>query len=196
MTTFPPTAKREDEDPSSILGFQQSTAKEQGGRQKLQVTQSRAVPRAKLKVQCRVINLCPSTRPPPTSTSHSSQAIRAVTASAGPGLTRSTAAASSRSSPSSTCAWPGCSPGRRLSATSAALWCVSTQSSVFCLNIQQFAVGWWFFIDGVAFASSRNPPLAQHVRFEDYVPGILSTLSLIVCVSFCFTGFELITDVE
>ncbi|KAJ1565789.1 Transmembrane protein 50A [Nowakowskiella sp. JEL0078] len=39
-------------------------------------------------------------------------------------------------------------------------------------------MGWWFFIDGVVFASTRNPPLSQQIRFEDYVPGILSTLSV------------------
>ncbi|KAI8803461.1 hypothetical protein BJ742DRAFT_908478, partial [Cladochytrium replicatum] len=41
-----------------------------------------------------------------------------------------------------------------------------------------FALGWWFFIDGVLFAQSRNAP--QPIRFEDYVPGILSTLSLVI----------------
>ena len=40
----------------------------------------------------------------------------------------------------------------------------------------QFALGWWLFIDGIAYAST----LDEHVpiRFEDWVPGILSTVAL------------------
>ncbi|KAI9206683.1 uncharacterized protein BJ171DRAFT_496585 [Polychytrium aggregatum] len=43
-----------------------------------------------------------------------------------------------------------------------------------------FAFGWWAFIDGVVYASTREPSLPNEIRFEDYVPGILSTLSLII----------------
>ncbi|KAI9364412.1 hypothetical protein DFJ73DRAFT_809170 [Zopfochytrium polystomum] len=43
-----------------------------------------------------------------------------------------------------------------------------------------FAIGWWAFIDGVTFASTRDPPLPVAIRFDDWLPGILSTLALIV----------------
>ncbi|KAJ3413903.1 hypothetical protein HDV05_007345 [Chytridiales sp. JEL 0842] len=43
-----------------------------------------------------------------------------------------------------------------------------------------FALGWWIFIDGVTFASTRDPPLPIAIRFDDWLPGILSTLSLII----------------
>ncbi|KAI8618562.1 hypothetical protein BC830DRAFT_1079145 [Chytriomyces sp. MP71] len=44
----------------------------------------------------------------------------------------------------------------------------------------QFAVGWWLFIDGVVYATTRNNDDLPAVRFEDWLPGILSTLSLII----------------
>ncbi|TPX51089.1 hypothetical protein SeMB42_g01033 [Synchytrium endobioticum] len=43
-----------------------------------------------------------------------------------------------------------------------------------------FAIGWWIFIDGLAFCSTRDPPLPVPLAFEDWVPGILSTIALIV----------------
>ncbi|KAI8831326.1 hypothetical protein BJ741DRAFT_617318 [Chytriomyces cf. hyalinus JEL632] len=43
-----------------------------------------------------------------------------------------------------------------------------------------FAMGWWLFIDGVVYASTRNKDELPAVRFEDWLPGILSTLSLII----------------
>ncbi|KAJ3237680.1 Transmembrane protein 50A [Chytriomyces hyalinus] len=46
------------------------------------------------------------------------------------------------------------------------------------LNV--FAMGWWLFIDGVVYASTRNKDELPAVRFEDWLPGILSTLSLII----------------
>ncbi|KAJ3315758.1 hypothetical protein HDU76_002110 [Blyttiomyces sp. JEL0837] len=43
-----------------------------------------------------------------------------------------------------------------------------------------FAIGWWVFIDGVTFASTRDPALPISIRFDDWLPGILSTLALII----------------
>jgi len=43
-----------------------------------------------------------------------------------------------------------------------------------------FALGWWIFIDAVVFATTRDPPLPVAIQFEDWVPGILSTLALIM----------------
>ncbi|KAJ3235320.1 hypothetical protein HDU78_005265 [Chytriomyces hyalinus] len=43
-----------------------------------------------------------------------------------------------------------------------------------------FAMGWWLFIDGVVYASTRNKDELPAVRFEDWLPGILSTISLII----------------
>ncbi|KAI8851141.1 hypothetical protein BC829DRAFT_387433, partial [Chytridium lagenaria] len=43
-----------------------------------------------------------------------------------------------------------------------------------------FAMGWWAFIDGVTYSSSREPALPNAIRFEDWLPGILSTISLII----------------
>ncbi|TPX30709.1 hypothetical protein SmJEL517_g05792 [Synchytrium microbalum] len=43
-----------------------------------------------------------------------------------------------------------------------------------------FALGWWIFIDGLAFCSTRDPALPVPIAFEDWVPGILSTIALIV----------------
>ncbi|KAJ3149138.1 hypothetical protein HK101_002093 [Irineochytrium annulatum] len=44
-----------------------------------------------------------------------------------------------------------------------------------------FALGWWIFIDGVAFANTRkDPPVEIPIRFDDWLPGILSTLALII----------------
>lgn len=43
-----------------------------------------------------------------------------------------------------------------------------------------FALGWWLFIDGVCFAATRSdPPVSVPVGGEDFVPGILATISLI-----------------
>ncbi|KAI9104089.1 hypothetical protein DFS34DRAFT_606911 [Phlyctochytrium arcticum] len=43
-----------------------------------------------------------------------------------------------------------------------------------------FALGWWIFIDGVVFSSTREPKLPNAIRFEDWIPGILSTIALII----------------
>jgi hypothetical protein len=43
-----------------------------------------------------------------------------------------------------------------------------------------FALGWWIFIDAVVFAKTRDPPLPVPISFEDWLPGILSTLALIM----------------
>ncbi|TPX57874.1 hypothetical protein SpCBS45565_g08136 [Spizellomyces sp. 'palustris'] len=43
-----------------------------------------------------------------------------------------------------------------------------------------FAIGWWIFIDGVVFSSTRDPPLPVQIRFEDWIPGVLSTIALII----------------
>ncbi|ORY37574.1 UPF0220-domain-containing protein [Rhizoclosmatium globosum] len=47
-----------------------------------------------------------------------------------------------------------------------------------------FTIAWWLFIDGLVYHSTRqlppdSPPLPP-ARFEDWLPGILSTLSLII----------------
>ncbi|RKO95353.1 hypothetical protein CAUPRSCDRAFT_4391, partial [Caulochytrium protostelioides] len=41
-----------------------------------------------------------------------------------------------------------------------------------------FAVGWWLFFDGVAFSASHGLPVP--IRPEDWLPGVFSTLSLIL----------------
>ncbi|KAJ3145368.1 hypothetical protein HDU89_007122 [Geranomyces variabilis] len=44
-----------------------------------------------------------------------------------------------------------------------------------------FAIGWWVFIDGAVYATSRTePPVPVPVAFVDWVPGILSTVALII----------------
>lgn len=44
-----------------------------------------------------------------------------------------------------------------------------------------FAVGWWLFIDGAAFSISSGHEIAPvPVRFEDWIPGIMSTIALII----------------
>ncbi|KAJ3091443.1 hypothetical protein HK100_007178 [Physocladia obscura] len=43
-----------------------------------------------------------------------------------------------------------------------------------------FAFGWWLFIDGLVFASTRVSDDSPPIRFEHWLPGILSTLSLII----------------
>jgi hypothetical protein len=59
-----------------------------------------------------------------------------------------------------------------------------------------FAIGWWIFIDGITLTTakagqnvctfwkndnfSQDKCLVEPVRFEDWVPGIFSTLSLIM----------------
>lgn len=44
-----------------------------------------------------------------------------------------------------------------------------------------FAVGWWIFIDGAVYASTRDsPPVKAPLAVEDFVPGILSTFALII----------------
>ncbi|EGF78680.1 hypothetical protein BATDEDRAFT_26562 [Batrachochytrium dendrobatidis JAM81] len=44
-----------------------------------------------------------------------------------------------------------------------------------------FAIGWWLFIDGIAFNGSKagSIPVVQ-VGFEDWAPGIISTVALII----------------
>lgn len=49
-------------------------------------------------------------------------------------------------------------------------------------RIEQFAIAWWVFIDGVTYARTRPEPLPVAIRFEDWLPGILSTVALIMCV--------------
>ncbi|ORZ31178.1 hypothetical protein BCR44DRAFT_135426 [Catenaria anguillulae PL171] len=41
-----------------------------------------------------------------------------------------------------------------------------------------FAVGWWLFIDAIMFAGSHALPVS--VAFDDWVPGILNTMALIM----------------
>eukprot|EP00842_Homolaphlyctis_polyrhiza_P002862 jgi/Hompol1/3577/HPOL_006632-RA len=44
-----------------------------------------------------------------------------------------------------------------------------------------FALGWWFFIDGIAFNGSKpDMPGKVTIGFEDWVPGIISTIALII----------------
>ncbi|KAI9002740.1 hypothetical protein BC832DRAFT_106691 [Gaertneriomyces semiglobifer] len=43
-----------------------------------------------------------------------------------------------------------------------------------------FAVAWWVFFDGILFSATREPPVPVTVRFEDWIPGLLSTISLII----------------
>lgn len=43
-----------------------------------------------------------------------------------------------------------------------------------------FALGWWFFIDGLAYTSSHFTDKMNPIAFEDWVPGIVSTLALVV----------------
>ena len=41
-----------------------------------------------------------------------------------------------------------------------------------------FAIGWWLFIDGIAYNHSHpNPSI---LAFEDWIPGITSTIALII----------------
>ncbi|KAJ1720547.1 Vacuolar protein sorting-associated protein 68 [Coemansia erecta] len=41
-----------------------------------------------------------------------------------------------------------------------------------------FTLGWWFFIDGLVLARTTESPV--HVGFEDWLPGILCTLGMII----------------
>ncbi|KAL7752588.1 Vacuolar protein sorting-associated protein 68 [Sorochytrium milnesiophthora] len=41
-----------------------------------------------------------------------------------------------------------------------------------------FAAGWWLFIDAVVYAGSHSLPVP--ILFEDYVPGILATIALVM----------------
>ncbi|KAI8819337.1 uncharacterized protein EV422DRAFT_534387 [Fimicolochytrium jonesii] len=43
-----------------------------------------------------------------------------------------------------------------------------------------FAVAWWTFIDGLTYARTRPEPLPVSTGVEDWIPGILSTLALII----------------
>lgn len=46
-----------------------------------------------------------------------------------------------------------------------------------------FSLGWWLFIDGVAFSTTKWNQGAvnfEPIKFEDWIPGIFSTLSLIM----------------
>ncbi|KAI9005635.1 hypothetical protein DFJ74DRAFT_691586 [Hyaloraphidium curvatum] len=43
-----------------------------------------------------------------------------------------------------------------------------------------FTLGWWAFIDSVIYSGSHDPPLPVAIKFEDWVPGLLSTVSLIM----------------
>ncbi|KAI9140895.1 UPF0220-domain-containing protein [Paraphysoderma sedebokerense] len=41
-----------------------------------------------------------------------------------------------------------------------------------------FSIGWWIFIDAIVVANAKHLP--EPILFEDYVPGIMSTLGLIM----------------
>ncbi|KAI9223287.1 hypothetical protein BC828DRAFT_376273 [Blastocladiella britannica] len=41
-----------------------------------------------------------------------------------------------------------------------------------------FAIGWWLFLDAVIYAGSHSLPVA--IQFDDWIPGILSTMALIM----------------
>ncbi len=41
-----------------------------------------------------------------------------------------------------------------------------------------FSIGWWTFIDGIVYTSTKETPVP--IRFEDFIPGILSTIALIM----------------
>ncbi|GAA97549.1 uncharacterized protein L969DRAFT_42600 [Mixia osmundae IAM 14324] len=50
-----------------------------------------------------------------------------------------------------------------------------------------FAIGWWFFLDACVQSSHSHPPpdapydsVPVHVRFEDWLPGLLATLGMII----------------
>ncbi|KAI8928909.1 hypothetical protein BC831DRAFT_497328 [Entophlyctis helioformis] len=44
-----------------------------------------------------------------------------------------------------------------------------------------FSIGWWLFIDGIAFNASRADKISVvQIGFEDWIPGIISTLALII----------------
>ncbi|KNE71378.1 hypothetical protein AMAG_15613 [Allomyces macrogynus ATCC 38327] len=41
-----------------------------------------------------------------------------------------------------------------------------------------FAIGWWMFLDAVIFAGAKSLPVP--IMFDDWIPGILSTVALIM----------------
>jgi hypothetical protein len=43
-----------------------------------------------------------------------------------------------------------------------------------------FALGWWIFIDGAVFNAVRRQDNWQTLAVEDWVPGILSTMALLI----------------
>ncbi|ORZ01621.1 hypothetical protein BCR43DRAFT_487227 [Syncephalastrum racemosum] len=43
-----------------------------------------------------------------------------------------------------------------------------------------FALGWWVFIDALVLSAASSEDAKAHMRFEDWVSGILSTLGMIV----------------
>lgn len=53
-----------------------------------------------------------------------------------------------------------------------------SRSRSWLARLAQFAIGWWAFIDAVIF--SRLHDLPVEIKFEDWVPGLLSTLSLVM----------------
>ncbi|KAJ1653901.1 Vacuolar protein sorting-associated protein 68 [Dispira simplex] len=42
-----------------------------------------------------------------------------------------------------------------------------------------FAVGWWFFVDGMVYASNE-PGFPVRIGVEDYLPGIFGTLGMLI----------------
>jgi hypothetical protein len=55
-----------------------------------------------------------------------------------------------------------------------------------------FAVGWWIFIDGAAYADYHDSRIP--FNFLEYLPGILSTLVFFLCVACIRFGWECITN--
>ncbi|KAI9349013.1 hypothetical protein BDR26DRAFT_798933 [Obelidium mucronatum] len=77
---------------------------------------------------------------------------------------------------------------RRLRPTVCLPWCSAAFARVFPQRAKAvgyssgflFALGWWLFVDGLCFAATRPGGESPHVRFEDWLPGLLSTLSLVI----------------
>ena len=51
----------------------------------------------------------------------------------------------------------------------------------------QFALGWWFFLDASILSAHAKPPIdapfedvPTHVRFADWIPGLFSSLGMII----------------
>lgn len=53
-------------------------------------------------------------------------------------------------------------------------------------TIYQFAIGWWLWIDSVAYKNSKDDPVS--VTFGHWIPGIVGTIGLIMYISYDLTA--------